>query len=163
LRYLKVFVNGSQDSNVAISLPIPGSQPVSTIDFLVIDHPCTSQDLSDIILHTPNLSCLYMTHALTIKDNFPIIFPLSNLTKLSFDLLSISFDEFAILISKIDAKLKVLSLCTMFDNRVYLDARRWEQLILQYLPGLERFYFKYFDFIAEYYETQRYSELISIH
>jgi hypothetical protein len=159
LRYLKLFVNENQNSNVAVSLPIPTSQPVSTIDFLVIDHPCTSQDLSNIISYTPNLSCLYVTRALTIKDDFPIIFPLSNLTKLSFNLPSISFDEFEILISKIDAKLKVLRLCTMFDNRVYLDARRWEQLILQYLPRLEKFYFKYFDFIAKYFETQRYSEL----
>jgi hypothetical protein len=70
-----------------------------------------------------------------------------------------SFDEFEILISRIDAKLKILRLYILFNNRVYLNARRWEQLILHYLPGLEKFYFKYFDCIIEHLETQRYSEL----
>lgn len=49
LKYLKFFVNGNQPSNVTVSLPIPAYQPVSRIEFLVIDHPCTSQDLSNII------------------------------------------------------------------------------------------------------------------
>jgi hypothetical protein len=105
---------------------------------------------------------MYVTRQLTIKENFPISFPLSNLTKLSFDLPSISFDEFERIISKIDAKLKVLRLCIMFDNRAYLDAGRWEQLILYYLPGLEKFYFKYFHFIAQHLETQRHSEFFTI-
>jgi len=162
LKYLKFFVNENQPPNVTVSLPIPAYQPVSRIEFLVIDHPCTSQDLSNIISYTPHLSRLYVTRQLTIKENFPISFPLSNLTKLSFDLPSISFDEFERIISKIDAKLKVLRLCIMFDNRAYLDARRWEQLILYYLPGLEKFYFKYFDFIAQNLETQRHSEFFTI-
>jgi hypothetical protein len=159
LRYLKFFINEDQDSNVIVSLPLPPSQPVSTIDYLVIDHPCTSQDLSNIISYTPHLSRLSVTKALNIKENFPIIFPLSNLTNFSIDLSSMSFDEFEILISKIDAKLKILRLYILFDNRVYLNARRWEQLILHYLPGLEKFYLKYVDFISEYLETERYSEL----
>jgi len=158
LKYLKFFVNESPHSNSAVSLSIPAIQPVSTIEYLVIDHRCNSQDLSNIISYTPHLSRLSVIHTLNSKENFPIIFPLSNLTNLSLDLPSMSFDEFEILISKIDAKLKILRLYILFNNRVYLDAHRWEQLILQYLTGLEKFYLKYFDFITEYFETQRYSE-----
>jgi hypothetical protein len=159
LKYFKFFINEDQHSNVTISLPMPSSQSANTIEYLVIDHPCNSQDLSNIISYTPNLSRLSVNKALNIKENFPIIFPLSNLTNLAIDLPSMSFNEFEIMISKIDAKLKILRLYILFDNRVYLDARRWKQLILQYLPGLEKFYFKYFDFIIEYFETQRYSEI----
>jgi hypothetical protein len=158
LRYLRFFVNEYRHSNVTVSLPMPSSQSASTIEYLVIDHPCNSQDLSNIVAYTPHLSHLTVAHTLNIKENFPIIFPLSKLTYLSIDLPSMSFDEFEILISKIDAKLKILRLYILFDNRVYLDARRWEQLISQHLPELEKFYFKYFDFIIEYLETQRYSE-----
>jgi hypothetical protein len=144
LRYLKFFVNEYRHSNVTVSLPMSSNQPTNTIEYLVIDHPCNSQDLSNIISYTPHLSRLSVTQALNIKENFPIIFPLSNLTNLSIDLPSMSFDAFEILISKINAKLKILRLYILFDNRVYLDARRWEQLILDYLPGLEKFYLKYF-------------------
>jgi hypothetical protein len=159
LKYFKFFVNQSENSNGALPLPMPASQSSSTIEYLVIDHPCTSQDFSTIISYIPYISRLSVNQTLKIIENFPIIFPLSNLTNLSIDLPSMSFDEFEILTSKIDAKLKILRLYIMFDNRVYLDAHRWEQLISQHLPDLEKFYFKYFDFIAEYFETQRYSGL----
>jgi hypothetical protein len=136
---------------------MPPSPPVSTIEYLVIDHPCTSQDLSTIISYTPHLSRLRVCYALYIEENFPIILPLSNLTDLSIDLSSISFDEFEILISKIHAKLKVLRLD--IDDRTYFDARRWEQFILHYLSGLEKFYFKYSDFLSKHLQSRRYPEL----
>ncbi len=108
LKFLKLSVLKSEDFNGTIGLPMPSSQSSTVIKYLVIDHPCISQDLSNILLHTLELSHLNVTLALTIKDNFPIMFPLSNLTNLSIELPSMSFDEFEILISKIDAKLRVL-------------------------------------------------------
>jgi hypothetical protein len=80
-----------------------------------------------------------VTHALNINENFPIILPISNLNDLSLHLSSVTFDEFEILISKIDAKLKILRVHITFDDRINLDARRWEQLISQHLPEFEKF------------------------
>ena len=67
---------------------------------------------------------------------------LSNLTHLSMYMHCVTFDEFEILITKIYSKLKVLSLTTLSEDMTYLDASRWEQFILQYLPQLEKFYLK---------------------
>ncbi len=159
LKYMKFFVTGYGHSNAIVSLPMPPSQSVSTIEYLVISHSCTSQDLSTIIAYTPHLSRLSVTHELDINENFPIILPISNLTDLSLHLSSVSFDEFEILISKIDAKLKILRVHITFDDRIYLDARRWEQLISQHLPELEKFYFKYSDFVIKQLQSQKYPEL----
>ncbi len=151
LKYLKFSIDGYPTSNVTVSLPMPPSQPSSTIEYLVINHPCTFHDLSTIISYTPHLSRLSVIHTLNMKESFPIIMPMaiSNLTDLSIHLSAVSFDQFEIFISKIDAKLKVLRLDIMSDDRAYVDAHRWEQLILHYLPALENFYLKYFDFMYD--------------
>ncbi len=135
LKYMKFYVSGY--SAGIVSLPMPSSQSVSTIEHLVVSHPCTSQELSTIIAYIPNLSRLSVSHELNINENFPITLPISNLTYLSMYLTFVSFDEFQILISKIHPKLKILRLAVTFDDRTYLDVRRWEQLILQHLPELE--------------------------
>jgi hypothetical protein len=160
LKYLKFSVDVYPISNVTVSLPMPPSQRSSTIEYLVIDHPCNSQDLSNIIAYTRHLYRLSVIHTLDIKENFPIIIPMAilNLTDLSIHLSSVSFDKLERLISRIDAKLKILRLDIISDDTAYVNAHRWEQLILQYLPRLEKLYFKYFDFIAEHLETQTYSE-----
>jgi hypothetical protein len=46
-------------------------------------------------------------------------------------------------ITKIYSKLKVLSVTSLCEDMTYLDAVRWEKLILKYLPQLEKYYFKY--------------------
>jgi hypothetical protein len=149
LKYLKFSVDGYPISDVTVSLPMPPSQPSSAIEYLVINHPCNSQELSNIMSYTPHLSRLSMIHTLDINENFPIITPMTilNLTDLSIHLSSVSFDQLERLISKIDAKLKILRLDIMSDDRAYVNARRWEQLILHYFSGLEKFYLKYFDFL----------------
>jgi hypothetical protein len=159
LRYLKFLVNESRNANITVSLPMPDSQRVSTIEYLVIDHPCTSQDLSIIISYTPYLHRLSVPNALNIQENFPIILSLSNLTDLSVYLSSVLFDEFEILISKIHPKLKILRLDITLDDRIYLDACRWEQLILHHLPELEIFYSKYFGFLMKRLQSRRYPKL----
>jgi hypothetical protein len=55
----------------------------------------------------------------------------------------VTFDEFEMFISKINSKLSVLSVESLSDDITYLDLDRWEELILKYLPQLEKFYLKY--------------------
>ncbi len=156
LKYMKFLVSGYGYSDEIVSLPMPPSQPISTIEHLVISHRCTSQDLSTMIAYTPNLSRLSVTYPLYIKENFPMILPISNITYLSIYLSFVSFDEFEILFSKIFPKLRTLSLLVTYDDRTYLDAHRWEQLILQYLLELKKFDFKYFDNILRHVDSPTY-------
>jgi hypothetical protein len=93
-------------------------------------------------------------HTCNSDRNLEVILPitLSNLTYLSVKIYEIKFDKFEIFISKIDSKLKVLSLTTLSEDVVYLDDDRWEELILKYMPQLEKFYFQYYEHID--YENQ---------
>jgi hypothetical protein len=161
LKYLKFSV--AAYLKVTVSLPMPPSQPSSTIEYLVIDHSCNSQDLSNIISYTPHLYRLSVIHTLDIKENFPIITPMTilNLTDLSIHLSSVSFDQLERLISRIDAKLKILRLDIMSDDRAYVNAHRWEQLILHYFSGLEKFYLKYFDFLYNDLQSRTVNQFVS--
>jgi len=163
LKYLKFSLDGYPISNVTVSLPMPTSQPSSTIEYLVIDHPCNSQDLSNIISYTPHLHRLSVIQPLVIKENFPIITPMTilNLTDLSIHLSSVSFDQLERLISEIDGKLKILRLDIMSDDRAYINARRWEQLILHYFPRLEKFYLKYFHFLHNDLQSPTYPKTVN--
>ena len=129
-----------------LSLPMASSQSLSPIEHLVIEHPFSSTDLSAILSYTPHLSRLKLMHELNINEHLPIISPMviSNLTYLSMDIFKLSFDQFERIISQPYSKLKTLRL--LCKDRNYLDAHRWENLVLKYLPRLERFYLKCFDF-----------------
>jgi hypothetical protein len=143
---------------------MPPDQPsTSTIEYFVIDYPCNSQDLSNIISYTSHLSRLNVIQALQIKKNFPIITPMTilNLTDLSIHLSSVSFDQLEILLSKINTNLKILRLDIMSDDQTYANAHRWERFILHYFPELEKFYLKYFDFVYDALPTRIYPEPVN--
>jgi hypothetical protein len=58
LKYLRFHATGYRHSNIIVSPAMPPSQSISTIEYLVIDHLCTSQDLANIISYTRHLSHL---------------------------------------------------------------------------------------------------------
>jgi hypothetical protein len=163
LKYLKFSINTYRTSNVTVSLPMPANQPSSTIEYLVIDYSCNSQDLSNVISYTPHLSRLSVIHTLHIKENFLIITPMTtlNLIDLSIHMSSVSFDQLEILISKINVNLKILRLNIMSDDRTYVDAHRWERFISHYFPGLKKFYLKYFDFLYDDLQTRTYPKPVN--
>jgi hypothetical protein len=144
LKYYQFWFPGDKYS---ISLPIATNQQFSSIEHLVIEHSCTFNELSAIISYTPQLHRLSSKNALISNPNIGIISPtaLSNLTHLSIGIKGVTFDEFEIFIRKMSSKLKVLYIISQSQNIIYLDGHRWEQLILQYLPQLETFYFEYCD------------------
>ncbi len=129
--------------NLSMSLPLASNQRFSPIESLVIDHYCSFEEFSDIISYTPQLRRLTATHG--VYDDLNTEITLSNLTHLSLRAYDLTFDEFEIFISKIYSKLKVLDLSALSNDIVYLDAARWEQLILKYCPKLEKFYLKYYE------------------
>jgi hypothetical protein len=114
------------------------NEQMSTIEYFSVDHPCAYDELYSIISYTPQLRRLKYLNLTNINIAINMIQPmiLSNLTRLP----TRSYEMF---INKLNAKLKILSLTTIVEDIAYLDANRRESFIIQNLPQLEIFYFKY--------------------
>lgn len=128
------------------SILIFNVEQFSSIEQLVIDHPCTLHLLYSILFHTQKLSrltceCLLDTDFYSLLENSLRIF---NLTFCSIRTCYLTFDKFEIFIKKISSQLRVLHL-TPYDDINYFDADRWERLISQFMPYLHTFQFKYSD------------------
>jgi hypothetical protein len=154
LKYNKLTLYGHQQP---ISFPIVTNEQFSTIESLSVHHYCSFNELATLISYTPRLRCLSsyineQTHS-SIRTILPIT--LSNLTCLDMRLFG-SFDEAEIFIRKINAKLKILSI-KQVEDIASLDAHRWEQIILQCFPDLEKFYLNYFDNVNEDHQYPVYS------
>ncbi|CAF1337297.1 unnamed protein product [Rotaria sordida] len=159
LKYIKFKAMESSDFNITISLPIATNEQISSIEHLIIEHPCAFDELSAITSYTPHLHHLKFLSLTNRKVNIRRIKPmiLPNLTHLSIHIYrKMSFNVFEIFISKLNSKIKVLSLTTIFEDIAYLDANRWENFILTKLPQLEKFYFKYSAYFEENYQTPMY-------
>jgi len=148
LKYCK-FATGDED--LTVSLPIATNQQFTPIEYLVLDHCCTFHELLAITSYTPELRRLKFTHDLDGDRIIQTISPmtLSNLTHLSIHVYNLTFDTFEIFINKLYAKLKFLYVKTDSQDITYLVANRWEHLILQYLPQLERFCLQYHEYIDD--------------
>ncbi|CAF1295527.1 unnamed protein product [Rotaria sordida] len=159
LKYIKFKAMESSDFNITISLPIATNEQISSIEHLIIEHPCAFDELSAITSYTPHLHHLKFLSLTNRKVNIRRIKPmiLPNLTHLSIHIYrKMSFNVFEIFISKLNSKIKILSLTTIFEDIAYLDANRWENFILTKLPQLEKFHFKYSVYLAEDYQTPIY-------
>jgi hypothetical protein len=117
----------------------------SSIEHLIINHPFTFMELSAITSYTPHLRRLNIINESKMKSNSKMFSPinLSNVTYISLLMSDIKFEKFEKFISKISSKLKYLSLDGLSNDKTYLNAKRLEQLILQYFPQLEKFHLEY--------------------
>jgi hypothetical protein len=148
-------------SGLCISLPMSTNEHSSRLEYLIIDYCCTFNELSTILSYSPQLCHLNFIESRKINATIESIFPFisTNLTFLRIRVWHVKFDEFEIFIRQIRPKLKILRLDITLDDGIYLDARRWEQLILHHLPELEKFYFKYFDSVIKHLQSRRYPKL----
>ncbi len=152
LKYCKIsFEDDWDDSSLSISL-----NESSPIQHLVIKTKCYLNQLNALLSYLPQLrylSCndLNICYELKLKM-FPNV--LSNLTHVSLQLYNINFDKFELLIMDLFYRLEVLCISTS-DDSAYLDANRWERLILFYMPSLHIFDIKHtnFAFNNDCYET----------
>jgi hypothetical protein len=128
------------------------NKQLSPIEYLLIVHSCTFDELFTILSYTPQLRRLNLLNSINIDTNIQTILPitLSNLTDISIPMDNVTFDEFEILIRKINVKLKVLRVTTRAQDINFLNARRWEKLILKSLSQLEEFYLRYYEPVNKY-------------
>jgi hypothetical protein len=151
LPVLKYYKISAFNSDLSISLPISTNQQPSTIEYLIIDHCSTFNELSAIISYIPELCHLNFLESYPVPATIGITLPsiLTNLTYLRICVCHVKFDEFEIFIRQIRPKLKVLNYITRSEDIAYLNARRWEEFILQDLPQLEKFSLQYYECIDD--------------
>ncbi|CAF0950484.1 unnamed protein product [Adineta steineri] len=139
LKYVKFIAMGPE---VSVSLPCCIHKQVNNIKHLIMNHSITLNNLFSILSYTTQVENLSFTHKMCRTFDTALMSPimLPNLTYLSIYGTDLRFDAFEIFITKIHSKLKVLSLENPAKDMNYLNADRWEKLILKYLSQLEKFY-----------------------
>jgi len=146
LKYNKVsVVSCSEDEHTNIFVPVAFNERFSTIEYLIINHPCTLNEILSILHHTPglcHLTCRNIVESRKKIQNVKAIM-LYKLPHIHFDMYEVWFDDFEIFIRQSRAKLKVLMFTTSLEDLAYMDAYRWERIILQDLPQLEKFSLEY--------------------
>ncbi|CAF3374801.1 unnamed protein product [Rotaria socialis] len=160
LKCIKYMAPDSDDSNTTMSLPAATKDQATSIEYFIIDHFCTYDQLSNLLSYTPNLRYLKYLNLYRNNSDVQSIKPatLPYLTHLSINNYQMMFDEFEIFIKKFNcSQLKILSFTTIVDDMSYLNSDRWEQFILQNLTQLEEFYFKFQAILDSSYQTPPYS------
>ncbi|CAF3862441.1 unnamed protein product [Rotaria sp. Silwood1] len=140
LKYFRISLSNNFHS--LILLMIQNNQ-LSSIEYLVIDHYCSLNELELLISFTPKLRRLTV-HKIKTNNSNQIIssIELNNLKSLYLDLSETTFDQSERFFRKFFSNLNLLTIIVTNDI-TYLDGYRWEQLILNCFPQLEKFYFIY--------------------
>ncbi len=128
-----------------ISIPMSNNKQLSTIEYLHIAHRYTFHELSALISYTPELRHLNLSHTNKYDSNVEDILPinLNYLINISIYTYYLNFDEFQFFIEKINSKLKILHVAFSNQDISFLHAYRWEKLISQNFPQLEKFSLHY--------------------
>lgn len=150
LKFYKFMISESNDRIYQTSLPMANQNQFSTIKYLDMAHFCSIDELTHIVSYTPELRHLKFINNDDDYFNIGTIL-LSNLTHLSISANQLQFDDFEIFIKNMHCMLKVLhfTVRSEYKDGSYLDATRWKQLILQDLPQLKEFEFKYYRYASD--------------
>jgi hypothetical protein len=157
LKYTKI--SSLQNVNLMGPLLIPRPR-LSSIEYLIIDHSCTVDDLILILSYVPQLR--YLTCKKSLRRSNPyfekfLSINKCNLTHLYIKQCSMDFNNFEMFMKKISSQLQVLKVIT-FNDLSYLNAKRWEQFIFG-MSQLRKFYFEYHENFYEDYKITSYHKL----
>jgi len=153
LKYNKFTLIHDTSHEILMPLLNDNKEQISIIKYLIINHSCTLNDITNILYYTSQL-CLLRCKRLLKSDrmvNEELYIMLPNLIHISIESCNVLFEHFEIFIKKISSHLKLLRINTSEDI-TYLKADRWEQLITQHMPRLHKFYFEYRQFIDDRFE-----------
>jgi hypothetical protein len=140
LKYNKVSVTGS---------PFPLFAPtntdqISSLEQLVLNFPCSIGVLETILPYTPQLNHLSCTRLVAPRfNNLKIPINLAHLRSVFIKDSYLSFDTFETFAREFFPRIEILHFVTTHDN-AYIDANRWERLILKNIPRLRIFNFNCF-------------------
>jgi hypothetical protein len=121
---------------------------ISPIKHLVVTKAVHLNELPALLSYVPQLRRLQL-HSLDgsrKKQTNSQSMMLNYLTHVSLDMKSVTFDQLESIMIKLFPQLEMLHISTQY-NEAYLNANRWEKLILSYLPHLRTFTFQYINYI----------------
>ncbi|CAF1476533.1 unnamed protein product, partial [Adineta steineri] len=156
LKYNKLSLYVDYDEeDLNISIPLALNAQFSTIEYMVMNHTCTLNNLMSILCHTPrvhHLICDTLQEATesNVTNEQSII--LSNLVYIRINNCEINFDRFEMFMKKVSSQLQILHI-KQGANKAYLDANRWQRLIKKYIPNLHKFIYEYPGYEYNDYET----------
>ncbi|CAF3936552.1 unnamed protein product [Rotaria sp. Silwood1] len=131
LKYFKSVILDYPASD--LTLPIATKGRYSLIEYLCMYHFLTLDHLPHLLSYLPPL--IYLNCFDIFQSNvvvqFDILTPLMNLKHLSISVHNLTFDRFEKFLIKISSQLRFLSVKVQGINKNYLEADRWEQLIIQ--------------------------------
>ena len=152
LNYCKLSTLDYEEHEIVVPRSI--NQRPSSIERLIINHPCTIEELTSLLLHLPSLRYLSCDQLIGSdedqmnKRNEQLILP--QLIQISITSCFVAFDDLEMFLKSISQQLRVLRL-TVFGNATYLDADRWKKLTKRHMPKLSKLYFDYeSDFDEQY-------------
>ncbi|CAF4192200.1 unnamed protein product, partial [Adineta steineri] len=145
LKYSNVLLG--VDSTPIVSSWSFATNKYSSIERLVIKNHIELDTLYVILSYVPQIRRLSISFLLEPKKKRNITFSvtLNNLTYISLKLQSFDFHDFELLAKDLFHNLQVLRLSTSKEI-TYLDANRWQNLILSHIPNLTMFDFQYIYF-----------------
>jgi hypothetical protein len=147
LPFLKQIEVSTEGYSLIILLPINTSEQQSHIKRLIINHPCRFEELIVLLSNTPrltHLTCVKLNKGdEEIQQKIPI--NMIKLRSIIIHMCDVKFDQLEIFIKTLCKQIRVLCINTSEDV-TYLDATRWERLITEHMPYLDRFEFQYHEF-----------------
>ncbi|UJR38747.1 hypothetical protein I4U23_031412 [Adineta vaga] len=139
-----------QQSTVVDKSPLSISiNEFSPIEHLIINNKLEISELNALLSYLPQLRRLSIDSLYQSNDPIiPFSIQTNYLTHVSLYLTDISFDQFEIFIKNISHQLQVLYI-TIDNDTTYLDADRWEKLIVSSMP-----YLRIFNIHCEYFSKE---------
>lgn len=159
LRYYKF---SSDNAYFDPPLPMATHEQHNLIEYLVIDHICSFDELAFLVSYSPQLRQLHVKDSLISMPKITMMSPtaLIHLTHLTIFADNFVFNEVELFIKRMNFRLKVLFIRTS-DDTSYLNADRWEQLIIQHLPYLDEFSLLYQECLVEECQYDPYREKLN--
>ncbi|CAF3747870.1 unnamed protein product [Rotaria sordida] len=136
LKYCKLSLTGNSQSN---SLSMATTE-FSPIEYFIINQLYVDE-LYAFLSYLPqirrlSIRNLYKSPKKSIREFYPIV--LNHLIHVSLNMIDVNFDEFQFIIKNLFNQIEILYISTK-DDRAYIDANQWQELILFHLPNLRIF------------------------
>ncbi|CAF1179612.1 unnamed protein product [Rotaria sordida] len=148
LKYCRISLKEEYFNHFSLSI---STNVTSHIQHLVIDHKFSLHNLNALLSYVPQLRCLIFhcldgTHS-NKSETFSCLS--NNLTHVSINIKNVTFENFEIIVKNLFHQLETLHISTNND-RIYVDANRWKQLILSFMPNIRIFDFQYVNYIQNF-------------